>query len=70
MNDSEHLPNREPFLRNWPLILGLTVLLWAGVIALGTYLRYREVGKPLVILTCAVLFAAFWIIVPKLAKSK
>ncbi len=55
-------PERATFFANWPKLLAAAIVIWGGLIALGTYLRYRDFGKPAVILLSALLFAAFWLI--------
>jgi hypothetical protein len=37
-------------------------VIWGGLIALGTFLRYRDVGKPAVIVISALVFAAIWLL--------
>ena len=54
----------------WPLWLAAAILVWGSLIALGAYLRYRDLGKPLVIFGTTVVFAAIWLLVAKAATKK
>ena len=55
----------EQFFRRWPLVLAGSVFVWGSVIAVGAYVRFGELGKPLVIFGSTVIFSLIWLAVSR-----
>ncbi len=62
--------DRAHYFSHWPKLLAAAIIVWGGLIAWGTYLRYRDIGKPAVIFGSALLFAAFWLIATRKSSGK